>query len=159
MIDLFESQEVTIPELLRRIEALEQMVFANAPREPHRRLVAPPALQLAWARWCSYRKTQKGWTADAQSVNLNKLMELAGLDGGEAANAIVAQSIERGWTGLFPLKGDKPASSIPQTKTVKQALAPSESKYDQQVAYIRHQCELGAMTKPEAQAAIAALEG
>lgn len=142
MIDLFESQEVTITELLRRIEALEAIVFKNAPPEPAKRLQVPSELKLAWARWDAHRKTQKGWTAEAKTLNLNKLIALSGSDD-VLAQAIVSQSIEATYRGLFPLKGDKPAPSVVQTKTKTEALTPCETPEQAQAAWLLRQKELG----------------
>lgn len=157
MIDLFESQEVTIPELLRRIEALEAIVFKNAPPEPVKRLQVPTELKLAWARWDAYRKVGKNWTAEAKTLNLNKLIALAGSDA-ELAHAIVSQSIEATYRGLFPLKGDAKAPSVPQTKTVKEALAPSESPTEKRRARIWQDFHYGQLTETERDSALSALE-
>lgn len=157
MIDLFESQEVTIPELLRRIEALEAIVFKNAPPEPAKRLQVPTELKLAWARWDAYRKPQKGWNEDAKRVNLAKLVSLAGTDD-LLAQLIVGQSIEFGYRGLFPLKGDKPASSIPQTKTKTEAFTPTESRKEQKLAQIWQDFRYDKINATERDAAIAALD-
>lgn len=156
MIDLFESQEATIPELLRRIEALEAIVFKNAPPEPVKRLQVPTELKLAWARWDAYRKPQKGWNEDAKRVNLAKLISLAGADD-LLAQLIVGQSIEFGYRGLFPLKGEK-ATSVPATQTPRQALAPSESKLDRDRAYILRLHELDQITAAERDERLSALE-
>ncbi len=158
MIDLFESQEVTIPELLRRIEALEAIVFKNAPPEPAKRLQVPTELKLAWARWDAHRKVQKQWTAAAKLLNLNKLIALAGSDD-VLAHDIISQSIERGYTTLYPLKADtKPAPSAVQGKTKAEALTPSESPADAKRAWLRQQVALGQMTKEAAQTAMEGLQ-
>lgn len=157
--DLFEAQEVTIPELLRRIEALEAMIFKNAPPEPAKRLQVPTELKLAWARWDAYRKPQKGWNEDAKRVNLSKLVSLAGSDD-LLAQLIVGQSIEFGYRGLFPLKGDaKPAPSAVQGKTKAEALTPCETKQSRDRAYILRQYELDQITATERDSRLAALEG
>lgn len=155
MIDLFESQEVTIPELLRRIEALESIVFKNAPPEPAKRLQVPTELKLAWARWDAYRKPQKGWTAEAKLLNLNKLIALAGSDA-VLAQQIVSQAIELSYRGLFPLKQPMQghATSLVQAKTKAEALAPCESPQAAKRAWLLQQVEYGAMTKEAAQAAM-----
>lgn len=160
MIDLFEAQEVTIPELLKRIEALEAMVFKNSPPEPAKHLQVPTELKLAWARWDAYRKTQKGWTAEAKTLNLNKLITLAGSDG-VLAQQIVGQAIELSYRGLFPLKQPMhgQATSVPQTKTVKEALAPSESPTEKRRARIWQDFHYGQITETERDSALCALEG
>lgn len=125
-------------ELLARIEALEAAVFAKAPKAAKE---APDALGDAWAEWEAYRHG-KGWTANARLLNMRKLKELAGQDG-ELALKIVRQSIERGWTGLFPLKVqeqrhapiDKPTSY----KTVAQALSAGEDKLSNAIGYANQQ--------------------
>lgn len=158
VIDLFESQEVTIPELLRRIEALEAIVMRNEePLRTAKPLSCPEHLRLAWARWDAYRRTGKRWTADAKRLNIGTLVKLA--KDAQTAEAIVVRSIEHSWTALYALPEDKPASSIPQIKTKTEAMTPCESPAEAKRAWIRQQYDLGQMTKLEAQAAIAALEG
>lgn len=57
----------------------------------------------AWAMWNRYRNARKGWTADAKALSLRTLTELR--DAGHDPGAVIEQSIERGWTGLFPVRG------------------------------------------------------
>jgi len=55
-----------------------------------------------WDDWCAYRRQRKGWTRKAQELCIAKLDTLRGE--GHAPGAVVYQSIERGWTGLFAVK-------------------------------------------------------
>jgi hypothetical protein len=136
-------------ELLARIEALEAAVFAKAPKPA--KVTPEEALSEAWTKWDRHRSGKKGWTADARTLSMRTLRKLAGTDG-TLALAIVDQSIERGWTGLFPLKAqDGPqASQKPvQHKTVKQALTPTEDRLTAQLRWLRNQVERGVMTESE----------
>jgi hypothetical protein len=56
----------------------------------------------AWGAWHRFRNGRKGWTADAQALSLRSLATLRGQ--GHDPQAVIEQSIERGWTGLFPLR-------------------------------------------------------
>lgn len=157
MIDLFESQEVTVPELLRRIEALEALVMRNEePLRTAKPLSCPEHLRAAWARWDAYRRTGKRWTADAKRLSVNKLMTL-GKDAA-TAEAIVERSIEHGWTALYALPEDKPAPSAVQGKTKVEALTPCETKQARDRAYILRQYELDQITATERDSRLAALE-
>lgn len=57
-----------------------------------------------WADWHAFRNARKGWTAKARELSLRTLTELH--DQGHDPRRVVDQSIERGWTGLFPIKPD-----------------------------------------------------
>lgn len=133
-------------ELLARIEALEAAVFAKAAKPAKEK--PEEALSEAWCKWDRHRSGKKGWTADARTLSMRTLRKLAGTDGALAL-AIVDQSIERGWTGLFPLKVDERAPAPVQHKTVKQALAPTEDKLTAQLRWLRNQVERGVMTESE----------
>lgn len=65
----------------------------------------------AWADWHAYRNSRKGWTVRAQELSLRKLSRLH--DQGHDPRAVIEQSIECGWTGLFPLKEEK-SNGAPQ---------------------------------------------
>jgi hypothetical protein len=60
-----------------------------------------------WAMWNRFRtkKDSKAWTDDARRLSLGTLGKLK--DEGHDPKAVIEQSIERGWTGLFPLKTNK----------------------------------------------------
>ena len=71
----------------------------------------PPALTLpdwlpqsAWADWHAFRNTRKGWTYKARELSLAKLTKLR--TQGHDPTAVIEQSIERGWTGLFEPKDE-----------------------------------------------------
>jgi hypothetical protein len=69
----------------------------------------------AWQDWHAYRNGRKGWTRRARELSLRKLTELWAQ--GYDPRAVIEQSIERGWTGLFPVHEDRaragPAASKP----------------------------------------------
>lgn len=64
----------------------------------------------AWGDWCDYRNQRKGWTAKAQRLSLGTLTRLH--DAGNDPRRVIEQSIERGWSGLFPLSRD--AAGMPR---------------------------------------------
>lgn len=146
-MDLFNDRP-TYEELLTRLEALEAAVFAKPVRE--RCTEVPPEIEEAWLRWSNFRRG-KGWTAAAKTINAKKLMELSA---GKTAVAlqIVEQSIERGWTGLFPLKvdiGTTSAQPVAKMKTVAEVLAPKESPYERKMGWLRQQLSYGAITQED----------
>jgi uncharacterized protein YdaU (DUF1376 family) len=65
----------------------------------------PPA---AWADWHTFRNAGKGWTPKARELSLATLTKLHAA--GHQPRAVIEQSIERGWTGLFPLKATDQAA-------------------------------------------------
>lgn len=72
-------------------------------------LVLPDCIPAdAWEMWDRYRKSKKGWTADAKKLNLRTLTEIA--NKGHDPRKVVETSIERGWTGLFEPKIDPSAA-------------------------------------------------
>lgn len=138
-------------ELLARIEALEAAVFAKAPK-PAKEAIEP-LLGIAWAKWESYRSGRKGWTAEARSLSMRTLRQLAGTDGALALQ-IVEQSIEFGYQGLFPLKADRggraaTSATTPLYKPAAEAMKPAESKRDAHLGWLRQQLSLGAITQSE----------
>jgi len=60
----------------------------------------------AWAMFDRFRKSKdsKAWTDDARELAIRKLGELRA--SGHDPQLVIEQSVFRGWTGLFPLKGD-----------------------------------------------------
>lgn len=136
MDDLFQSQDVTVAELLHRIEALEAIVLRNEePGRTAKRLQVPDAMRGPWARWDAYRKVGKRWTADAKARNLDKLVELSG-GRTDIAELIVGRSIERGWTGLFELPEDaKPKPVATGRIGAQEALKPTQTKLQNALDY------------------------
>lgn len=145
-MNLFD-EKVTIEALLARIEALEAEVYKKE-RPQRERTECPPEIEQAWREWYFYRQRGKGWTPNAQKINLNKLMEISG-GKREESLAIVRQSIERGWSGLFPLKHPLQQKN-PQVPEGKPA-APSETPLERTMGFLRQQYALGQITKEEAQ--------
>lgn len=139
MSDLFGGDD-RYADLLARLEALESIVY-QTPKAERSKVDEP--LNEAWQLWNRHRNG-KGWTALAKKLSMNKLRELAGTDGSLAVK-IVEQSIEKGYTALYPLKDSRDhvsgitatraSPSAVQTKTVAQALAPSETKEERDRAY------------------------
>lgn len=71
----------------------------------------PPALTLpdwlpepAWADWHAFRNQRKGWTSKARQLSLATLTKLR--SAGHDPVGVIEQSIECGWTGLFPLRSE-----------------------------------------------------
>ena len=143
MSDLFGEND-RIAELEARVAALEALLNPQAKQE---RVKVEEALNEAWQVWNRHRNG-KGWTAKARELSMKKLRELAGSDG-KLALEIVCQSIERGWTGLFPLKplqeSSKPSwnagcpSAPVKYKTAAETLIPTETKEQRDAAYLAQQ--------------------
>lgn len=55
-----------------------------------------------WAKWHRYRNAGPRWTHDARRLSLATLTKLRSQ--GHDPLAVIEQSIESGWTGLFPIK-------------------------------------------------------
>jgi hypothetical protein len=60
--------------------------------------------ESTWADWHAFRNQRKGWTHKARELSLATLTKLRSK--GHDPTAVIEQSIERGWTGLFELKTD-----------------------------------------------------
>ena len=58
----------------------------------------------AWEEWHRFRNARQGWTAHARTLSLRKLEIL--YHEGQDPRSVIEQSIERGWTGLFPIRQD-----------------------------------------------------
>lgn len=83
----------------------EQGVSAK-PKGRAKKLALPDWLEPeAWDDWHAYRNSRKGWTQRARELSLARLARLH--SEGHDPRAVIEQSIERGWTGLFPLKEDR----------------------------------------------------
>lgn len=82
-------------------------------------LVIPEWLPAdAWQDWHGYRNARKGWTHKARALSLRTLAELWAA--GHDPRAVIEQSIERGWTGLFPVHSAQSARAGPAAKPGKQ---------------------------------------
>jgi hypothetical protein len=75
-------------------------------KEPKKgELVFPDWLPAeVWAEWHAFRNSGKSWTKRARQLSLSRLCKL--YEEGHDPRSVVEQSIERGWTGLFPVKAD-----------------------------------------------------
>ena len=87
--------------------------------ETEKRGAKPPALTLpdwlpesTWADWHAFRNQRKGWTHKARELSLATLTKLR--TKGHDPTAVIEQSIERGWTGLFEPRSET-AAARPQT--------------------------------------------
>lgn len=69
----------------------------------------------AWHEWHVFRNARKGWTATARKLSLRTLTDLH--TAGHDPRAVIEQSIERGWTGLFPTKTQDARGSPPIAQT------------------------------------------
>ena len=69
----------------------------------------------AWRDWHNFRNQRKGWTPKARELSLATLRRLHA-DGNDPVK-VINRSIERGWTGLFPLpENERHALSPPGRK-------------------------------------------
>jgi hypothetical protein len=64
-----------------------------------------------WEMWNRYRNSKKGWNADAKALSLRTLAKLVA-DGNDP-RAVVERSIERGYTGLFPVNNQPNGQAKP----------------------------------------------
>ncbi|MBR8030817.1 helix-turn-helix domain-containing protein [Burkholderia vietnamiensis] len=65
-----------------------------------------------WDMWCEHREAKHKdapWTRPAATVSIRKLTKLRSL--GQDPKACIEEAVLRGWTGLFPLKGDVASTS------------------------------------------------
>jgi uncharacterized protein YdaU (DUF1376 family) len=113
------SENKTQPKALHTPDPIHQSV------EQERKGGKPPALALpdwlppdVWQDWHTFRNGRKGWTPKARELSLRTLTTLYAA--GHDPRVIVERSIEMGWTGLFPPKGDARAGpgAAPMGKTM-----------------------------------------
>lgn len=80
-------------------------------KEPPTHADKPPAVEMpewlpteAWEMWDRFRKKKdsKAWSADAKKLSIRELGKLQ--NQGHDPASVIEQSVQRGWTGLFPLK-------------------------------------------------------
>lgn len=77
----------------------------NQKQKPREALSLPTWLAPElWARWESYRKRTGPFTEDARALSLRTLGKWHAV--GHDPKTVIEQSIERGWTGLFPVRSD-----------------------------------------------------
>lgn len=98
------------PDSLNPDSLIQETTTPPPPKRPKRekpRLEIPDWLEAeVWALWDGFRvkKSGKGWTAEAQALSLRTLATLR--TAGNEPRAVIEQSIERGWTGLFEVKSE-----------------------------------------------------
>lgn len=141
---LFDSPP-TLESLLARIEALEAKVMEKPVRQSTE---VPDELRQAWSLWTLHKSGSKGWTAIAKQRQIAKLAELAGRDGALAMR-IVETSIERGWTTFYLPKDDPKPKVVPTQRTVKQAMQPTETPLERDIARARHDYHYGVIDEAE----------
>lgn len=81
------------------------------PPKSRAKIALPDWLPLeSWDMWSRFRRKKSGsaWTDDAKRLSLSTLRKLH--DDGDDPTAVIEQSIERGWTGLFQVKTNNTAS-------------------------------------------------
>lgn len=102
-------------------DANHKPITINQEKKDQKKGRAPLALpdwlpESVWAMWHDFRNARKGWTPKARELSLSSLTKLR--DQGHEPRAVIEQSIERGWTGLFPIHGGAmPRAGPPLTKT------------------------------------------
>jgi len=64
----------------------------------------------SWQDWHAYRLARKGWTRRAQELSLQTLAQLR--NDGHDPQRVIDQSIERGWSGLFPVAVHRSAGGV-----------------------------------------------
>lgn len=81
----------------------------------------PPALTLpdwlpqsAWDDWHAFRNSRKGWTQKARELSLRTLTKLYAK--GHDPTAVIENSIEKGWTGLFEIKSENNHANVPASR-------------------------------------------
>lgn len=80
----------------------QEQGIASQSKGAAQKAALPPWLDTgAWGDWHAFRNSRKGWTARARDLSLRTLTQLH--DAGHDPRAVIEQSIERGWTGLFPV--------------------------------------------------------
>jgi hypothetical protein len=94
----------------------------------------------AWVDWHAFRNSRKGWTRRAQELSLRTLAKLRAE--GHDPRAVIEQSIERGWSGLFPAteNSDRTLSAVERVEAAIKGRRQSESAADR-VARINAEAE------------------
>jgi hypothetical protein len=88
-----------------RLAAEEPEIPTFLVRKPKPKPFEPPEWvpRDAWECFVKFRKRGKApWTDDAADLTVRELAKLR--DGGQDLAAVLNQSVQRGWTGVFPLK-------------------------------------------------------
>lgn len=75
-----------------------------------------PAFKKVWLDWEQHRKEiRHALKPTTWRAQLRKLAKVAGASGVDAAVAMIQQSIDQGWQGLFEVKSDRPSpGEVPQ---------------------------------------------
>lgn len=91
------------------ITVKEPSTTINEPSAPARDGLPDWLPTSSWEMWDRFRKKKSGkaWTDDAKHLSICKLGKLRAQ--GHDPTAVIEQSVQAGWTGLFPLKADTTA--------------------------------------------------
>lgn len=123
-VPVFPAKSPVFPSKESQFSAKESQKRDTEPEEPEgnrkgtgKRVADPLPDWLdhdTWADWVKYRGRK--FTTHAQNLSLKTLTKLR--DAGEAPQAVIEQSIERGWTSLYALKSNtQQARASPGTLT------------------------------------------
>lgn len=86
-------------------------VTASAQQPPLPPNLDTPQFQIAWTEWEKHRAEMRHkLTPSTRAKQLKMLAKV----GPATAAAMIHQSIEQGWQGLFPLKGDRQQARTPE---------------------------------------------
>lgn len=100
------------------IAPAQEQAVVSAPAKKSK----PAAIELptwlsadTWGMWDEFRraKSGKGWTAGAKALSIRELGKLHAT--GNEPQAVIEQSIQRGWTGLFEVKQSHSANPANQS--------------------------------------------
>ena len=105
------KKNATVTSHVTKSDALDTDTDTEKKQDQKQKGGKPPALTLpdwlpqsAWADWHAFRNSRKGWTYKARELSLAKLTKLH--TQGHDPTAVIEQSIELGWTGLFAPKNE-----------------------------------------------------
>lgn len=140
-MNLFD-QPVTLESLLARIEALEAKLIDKPARQ---RSEVPDELRQAWSLWYLHKAGEKRWSAVAKAKQLSKLAEFSGMNPALAMQ-IVEEAIEKGWTTFY---APKSAPRLSVVQSPREAMKPSESPLERDIARARQDYKFGAIDAAE----------
>jgi len=145
------KKNVTVTSHVTKCDALDTDTDTDTEKKKEKKGGKPPVVVLpdwlpesAWDDWHTFRNQRKGWTHKARELSLATLTKLR--TKGHDPTAVIEQSIERGWTGLFEIKQDnahanhQPSHKLSAVERVEQAILErraKESDDDQDAALVR----------------------
>jgi hypothetical protein len=112
---LADCKQHAMPETETETET-EERKKAAAPRFDPLAMALPAQVKPAvWERWIKYRRARRLTTSEQTlQAQLDRLAEWA--SHGQDPGAVIDQSIEKGWQGLFGLKSNEPQTSERQRR-------------------------------------------